>query len=61
MRITALLGLLLVALVAAPTLMAQEADKAEKAGVAWTEDYSAALETAKTEEKLLFLEFTAVW
>jgi thiol:disulfide interchange protein len=66
MRISALLGLLLLALVAAPTLSAQEAEaeeaKAEEAkGVQWTEDYSAALETAKSEEKLLFLEFTAVW
>lgn len=61
MRISALLGLLLLALVAAPTLSAQEAEAEEAKGVQWTEDYSAALETAKSEEKLLFLEFTAVW
>ncbi|MBZ0136276.1 MAG: thioredoxin family protein [Planctomycetes bacterium] len=64
MRTTAFMGMLLLALCAAPVLFAQEdtADEAkESAGIQWTEDYSKALETAKAEKKNLFIEFTATW
>lgn len=64
MRTTALMGLLLLSLVAAPALFAQDADAKEAEetkGIQWTEDYNAALKTAKAEEKLLFIEFTATW
>lgn len=68
MRTTTLMGLLILSLIAAPALFAQdtaETDGAEEAkettGIQWTEDYRGALTTAKAEEKMLFIEFTATW
>lgn len=66
MRTTAILGLFALAILAAPSLLAQDAEGAteeadEQKGVQWTADYSAALETAKSDNKRLFLEFTATW
>ena len=61
MRTTAFMGMLLLALLAAPALMAQEAEPEKTTGIQWTEDYSKALETAKADKKNLFIEFTATW
>ena len=61
MRITAFMGMLLLALCAAPVLFAEDADTENTTGIQWTEDYSGALETAKAEKKNLFIEFTATW
>ncbi|MCG3185413.1 MAG: hypothetical protein ICCCNLDF_03644 [Planctomycetes bacterium] len=62
MRTTAMLSLMALALLSAPTLFAQADEKpAEAEGVKWTEDYAEALKTAKAEKKRLFIEFTATW
>jgi thiol:disulfide interchange protein len=64
MRTTAMLSLVALSLLFTPALSAQEAEKdsaEESTGIKWTEDYSAALETAKAENKRLFIEFTATW
>lgn len=61
MRTTATLAMLVMALLAAPALLAQGDEAEEQKGVNWTENYEEALKTAKADEKRLFLEFTATW
>jgi hypothetical protein len=62
MKTTLMLGVLSLAVLAAPAVFAQEGEDAEQIkGVQWTEDYAGALKTATAEKKRLFIEFTATW
>lgn len=58
MRGTWALGLVALALLAAPALKAE--DEATT-GIQWTDDLPKAYETAKAEKKYVFIEFTATW